>query len=110
MNCFVNDPMRNLVDGVFATLHSRFAAPYPLLNTTVASRATSTAPMNCRGTCAWTTWSIRAVSAVCAWAADAQRIAIAAATIFIGLSSLLAGRRRTLRAAARSARARGTRR
>src|SRR5215831_4849718 len=47
VNCFVTDPSRNFVEGVFGICHSRLAEPYPLLNRIWSPRATRTEPMNC---------------------------------------------------------------
>jgi hypothetical protein len=44
VNWFVSDAIRNLVEGEFWIFHSRFADPYPLLNTNLSSRAMSTDP------------------------------------------------------------------
>src|SRR5262245_47653913 len=47
VNCLLIEPKRNFVFGVFGTLSSRLADPYPLLTIALPSRASKTAPLNC---------------------------------------------------------------
>jgi hypothetical protein len=45
VNCFVIDPIRNLVVELIGIFHSRFASPYPRDNRILPFRATKTAPL-----------------------------------------------------------------